>query len=649
MAMLTRSAPYYPALDGLRGAGISVMLLYHLDLGVGSGAFLALSMFFTLSGFLIGSQLLDAQLHRGGIDFRRFWERRIRRLMPASTLALLAAALYTGLLARPDEVPAFSGDIVASLFYVPNWRFVVTGQTYEAMFITPSPVQHFWSLGVEEQFYVALPLMIALLVGRGHVRRFVVVLVVLIASSTAWMAALRAPGSSLGHAYYGTDARAAELLVGVLLGLWVGGTRMLDGERTKLTLNVLGGISLLAMLILWNTTSETQLWFYRGGALGYSSICAAIMLACLVGGPVARLLSLRPLTYLGDVSYGLYVYHWPIYLAIDRADLTACGHVAAILKLGSTLAVAIASYHLVERPIRSRRALIGPRQWWAPPVAMAIVLSASLVLVGLRAEEGPPLELRTVDVGGVTHGAREIFASPRGPDTRPRVLLAGNSLATGVGLGLQQWGDETGLAEVEVWSVPGCGLLQRPIRRKNPLKAEKAERMTARCRELNDALSDWPGHPPDIVVLLFGGRDLGPGTIDEDGGPTQPGDAIFDDRLVERYTEVADHFIDLGAHVVWLTFPCADRERNRSREPISLESPIIRHYNDALLPRVHASRPGTTSVLDLERHVCPREAFEATIGGVQNARPDGTHFSAEGGRALADWLGPAVLEASGAR
>jgi len=178
---------YQPALDGLRGVAVAGVIAFHL--GHLSGGFLGVDLFFTLSGYLITRLLLVERAAKGGVDLKRFWTRRARRLLPALYALLVATAVYAAWFARPDELEGIRGGGLSALVYVANWWAIVTGDGYWDLFTTPSPLEHLWSLSIEEQFYVVWPVAVVLLLGAAlKVRRLLVVSVVAAVASTALMA-----------------------------------------------------------------------------------------------------------------------------------------------------------------------------------------------------------------------------------------------------------------------------------------------------------------------------------------------------------------------------------------------------------------------------------------------------------------------------
>src|SRR4051794_22023292 len=351
--------PYLPALDGLRGLAVGAVLIFHADLGLLPGGHLGVSVFFTLSGFLITALLLVERSRDGQIQLARFWRHRARRLVPAMLVCLPLAALVVHESPGPVRSGVL-GDAVASAGWVANWRFILHHDTYADLFSTPSPFQHFWSLGVEEQFYVAFPLLLLLVLGRSGAMRgrrlLTVVLAVLTVASTLELTRLNASGDAFSRAYYGTDGRIAELLVGALLALaLVQGDRLRElGARARAAVTVAGIVGAAGLGYGLATVGTADALLYRGGFLAVA-LCSAAVIAAAVqpGSPVARVLSAPPLVLLGVISYGVYLFHWPVYLLVtgDNTGQTGVGLLGIRLLL--TLALAAASYGILERPVRS--------------------------------------------------------------------------------------------------------------------------------------------------------------------------------------------------------------------------------------------------------------------------------------------------------
>jgi peptidoglycan/LPS O-acetylase OafA/YrhL len=348
--------PYRPALDGLRALAVLAVLLYHLSPATLPGGLLGVDLFFVLSGYLITGLLLAEWAAGGRIDLARFWLRRARRLLPA-VYVLLAALLAVAVLRLPDEAVRLRGDAAAAFVYVMNWHQIVGEQSYFAAIGRPSLFQHLWSLAIEEQFYLVWPLLLLVLLRWGR-RLLLPVAIAGTIASTIWMAHLYHAGSDPSRVYYGTDTRAAALLVGALLAAlgfprwWPAGS----SRGGRLLLDGLGLVALAALVACARWLDPATPLLYRGGFL-VVSLTAALLIAAVLQ-PGARLLpwllAQRPLVAVGKRSYGLYLWHWPV-IVLTRPGLDVPLHGPALLglRLGMMALLTELSYRLVEQPVRS--------------------------------------------------------------------------------------------------------------------------------------------------------------------------------------------------------------------------------------------------------------------------------------------------------
>jgi peptidoglycan/LPS O-acetylase OafA/YrhL len=367
----TRRAPdpspkfeYQPALDGLRALAVLGVLLYHAGVSWAPGGFLGVDAFFVLSGFLITSLLVDEWRKRGRIDFRAFWARRARRLLPALVLVVIAVGVYALFVARPDELERIRGDTFGSLLYVANWRQLFES-SYFAQLSTPSPLRHTWSLGIEEQWYLVWPLALVLVLRVTAGRRWAVIGVTtaLAIGSAVLMAVLFDPGGDPSRVYYGTDTRAQALLLGAALAVLLARPRQRSRRRRRrpasgaaslIGLECVGIVAVVYLGWLWTHVADTSTWLYTGGFLIEGLAVAALIAAATrpyspILGPV---LSLAPLRAIGWISYGLYLWHWPVYVYLTPARTGLDDAQLLVVRLAVTFALALASYRLVEQPIR---------------------------------------------------------------------------------------------------------------------------------------------------------------------------------------------------------------------------------------------------------------------------------------------------------
>jgi peptidoglycan/LPS O-acetylase OafA/YrhL len=514
-----RRLTHLHALDGVRGLAVIGVLFFHGGFDWAKGGWLGVSVFFTLSGFLITNLLLAEWARERTISLRAFWGRRFRRLLPAAIVCLLLVALYGQLVGTPQQLHNLRGDMLAALGYVANWRFLLADVSYGELFSAPSPLQHFWSLAIEEQFYVLYPLLVLGMLKVGGRRGLGWLLGIAIAGSIAWGLVL----SDIDRIYYGTDTRMAELLAGGLLALWWSRPRV-DATRAPARSNlttVVGVLGLVGTIALWPFVAETSKWVTDGVLPLQALLSVMIIVGASETGPVARVLAVRPLVAIGAVSYGLYLFHWPLFLWLDAERVHLTGVPLFLVRIAATTAVTIASYVLVEQPIRRRRVLVrlpvALGAWaggFVVTIAAALVVTATLPAITLAHADLQASD-RTVDV---TEGkdVPTVVGAPRS------VMMIGDSgfydLAPGLAAMYRQMGSD--IVDV-TW--PGFGFTRPEFTWRD----------------------DWPGliaeHDPQLVLVISGGWD----------------ETFVKDKGAARYDEVVDEAITLltagGAKVLWLS------------------------------------------------------------------------------------------------
>jgi peptidoglycan/LPS O-acetylase OafA/YrhL len=396
--------PYSPALDGLRALAVIAVLIYHAGLHWLPGGFLGVEVFFTISGYLITSLLLSEWRATDRINLGQFWLRRARRLLPALYLVVVCSLVFA-VLFLPDEVAKLRADALASFAYVINWYLIFSQQSYFEAVGRPSLLRHLWSLAVEEQFYLMWPLIFVLTMTRFRKRTVLVGVAVAALISMALMAVLYAPSADPSRVYYGTDTRASGILIGVALAfIWTPGKS--QGRRIdKLPFDLIGVLAFGALVLCGLFISEFDDFLYRGGFI-LTAISTAVLIAAVVhprGKRIAAVLGSSALVWIGLRSYGIYLWHWPVFmLTRPQLDVSLDGPALLAVRLGLTLALAVLSYHLLETPIRtgalgrSWRALQqaeGPQRRqlglrWAGVAAVLVVFSIVLGSSVVRAQ--PP-------------------------------------------------------------------------------------------------------------------------------------------------------------------------------------------------------------------------------------------------------------------
>jgi len=621
---------YIPALDGFRGVAVLAVCLYHGGVGWVGGGYLGVDAFFVLSGFLITALLVTEERATGVIDRRAFWTRRARRLLPALALVLLAVAAYAAFAADAVELARLRRDALATVAYVANWGQIVTHTSYFEQFAAPSMLRHTWSLAIEEQFYLLWPVVVLLALRRPRGRRFLVpgCLIGAVASAM-WMAILFDPDRDPSRVYFGTDTRAQSLLVGAALGAMLARRRpSAPGLRT---LHRLAPVAALGLAVMWATTADTATWLYRGGFLLAAGL-VAVVLASVVDprhpGPVGRALAWAPLRGLGIISYGVYLWHWPVYVFVNPDRTGIDGTALLVVRLAVTLAIATASYAFVEQPIRA-----GTFRIRRPRVALpagAVVLVGALVLATAGSV---PTEFRPASAGAIE-------AAPTTVPAAPRVMIVGDSVAYSLAPGLRAEADRRGW---RLWNVavPGCGL-----------SSDVGDHWDGVGWRLHEDRCDppwrarWPlqvaAFRPDVVVMLVGTQDIFDRRIN---GQVVEFDTLAGTLLARADLDEAISVLSAGgARVVVLTTPYHvlgwPMRIDESRS--SMYAPWTDRYNSIQRSAVDASG-GRAEIRDLNRLIGPDGVWTDTVAGIRVRNRDRMHLSPEGAAFVADWLAPTLI------
>jgi peptidoglycan/LPS O-acetylase OafA/YrhL len=474
---------HLPALSGLRALAVLGVLAYHLQLGWASGGYLGVDLFFVLSGFLISTLLLEEWVATGTINLPGFWSRRARRLLPALFLVVLALALYVvcnAAFGGPGanaliDLSALRGDAISTLFYVNNWHAIYAHQSYFAQFSTPSPLQHTWSLAIEEQFYLVWPLILLLLLRLSrrswrHIGLGVTVAVGM--ASSVLMAILFHPGGDPTRIYYGTDSRLFDLMAGATVA-FLAAARPQPNPRARRTLHVAAPLAAVGLGVCWVTsgtgTGLPRDWMFNGGFLLCAFLGAVIVAdARLVEpGPLGRILAAPPLHFLGTISYGIYLWHWPIFVYLTGARTGLSALPLNLIRIAATLVIATASYYLVERRLR-RASLSGWLRLWAAPAAgVATAIAMVVATVPAVADPGTvvgtshrpaPTTLAVAGSGGYASETPITLADPPSVLHPLRVMLLGDSVMHDASYGITAALQATGEVTVSTHTIDGFGL-----------------------------------------------------------------------------------------------------------------------------------------------------------------------------------------------
>jgi peptidoglycan/LPS O-acetylase OafA/YrhL len=397
-----RNQRYMPGLDGLRAIAVLAVIAFHLEFSWAPGGLLGVGIFFTLSGYLITDILLSQLSRIGRIKLGGFWLARARRLLPA-LFVMLALVLAWVTIFGPAQTQQFRDSVVSAVFYVNNWQQIFGDVSYFARFEAPGPLNHLWSLAVEEQFYIVWPFLLLLLTKvirepelPGGVRpKLAMWTLGLGLVSAILMAVIYKSGTDPSRVYYGTDTRAFELLFGAALAM-VWPSRRLSRKITPQARKTLDGLGVLGLvviaLMIWQT-SELDSFLYRGGFVLLSLAVVLVLMAAT--HPACRLgvfLGVRPLRWVGVRSYGIYLWHAPIIVLTNPSDHPGPSFTRAVLQVAAIFAVSALSWKFIEEPIRHgavgrffarRRA----RGWgwttFSPPGRAAIIGSVVVLIAAV--------------------------------------------------------------------------------------------------------------------------------------------------------------------------------------------------------------------------------------------------------------------------
>lgn len=627
---------YQPALDGLRAVAVLAVMAYHGGVAWMGGGLLGVDIFFVLSGYLVTSLMLNEHARTATIRLGSFWARRARRLAPGLAVLLLGVSAYVYWGGASISASRVRGDAIATLLYVANWHYILAAQNYFVRYGAPSPLLHTWSLAVEEQFYLIWPPLCLVVLRKWGLRAVGRVAAGLALASATLCAALFAGGASIDRLYYGTDTRSQALMVGALLAV-IFARRVPSGSPARL-----GGIGAVAAVVLaWclTTVDGTGPFLYLGGFL-VVSVATAAVIAASVGAPhglISRALSWRPARYVGRISYGLYLYHWPLFLFLTQARTGAGGYALLALRFAATFAVAALSYHLLEAPIRrgvlpwSRPRGLPSALWkvLAPACAVGLIVTAVLVATAPRTPSAhamdaiaPPPPPSYVAPGGAT------------PADPVRALLIGDSLAVTLGEGLgvdsQAWG-----VSLSNESALGCDL--DPDTTIDVMgTVSKAPQGCPHWRSTWKRLVDDTN--PDVVVVLLGRWE----TVDRYWGGkwTTVGHRAFDAHLRSELSDIVDICSERGAKVAFLTLPYVKQTTVQpDGQPWDMNLPSRTVAYNADVASVVAANPSKAAVINLNALLDPAGRYTSFIDGVRVRSTDDEHISKAGG----EWLRPKLL------
>jgi peptidoglycan/LPS O-acetylase OafA/YrhL len=642
-----------PALDGLRAIAVALVLIGHGGIPAVGGGFIGVDIFFVLSGFLITSLLLDELGRTGRIDLTGFWIRRARRLLPALVLMVLTVGAARELLPN-QALTGLRNDAIAAFAWMANWRFVAQKTDYFTQGAPPSPLQHTWSLGVEEQYYLVWPVLLVavalLLAARakhyfqratvGDVRFVIFLIAAAGALASAAAAIVFVSATTRDRIYFGTDTRAQALLVGaaasaLLVRDWPSMNRgwcMIRSRWGRRTARLLPLIGLGGLAAVTHFASGTVGEFRHGLLIGVA--IAAVLVVAPVAmeqrGLIARVLALPPLVWLGTISYGVYLWHWPIFLALNGERTGWSGFPLFAARCSATVVLAAASYWLIEQPIRRWR----PSRVPLLPLAAAAVASAAAVTLmvipvgtgpGLREPGLPPGVSAVAAVSPSPAGG--IRPGPRDPHRPFTVSVFGDSIGW---TWMHYLPPTPGFAFLD-HTVIGCSLVRgTPYRYLGHTLEQRSECDSWPIRWATQVGQDQP----DVALLIIGRWE----TVDRvnEGQWTHIGDPTFDAYLNGELERALNIVSASGVRVVVASVPYSrGGEKPDGRLYPEDQPDRVNQWNTML--RNTVSHHPNVQILDLNKKLCPDGVYTAKVDGIK-VRSDGVHLTPEGVKWLTPWL-----------
>jgi len=677
---------HLPALDGVRGFAVTIVLLYHHSVTWMTGGELTVSMFFTLSGFLI-TRLMVAEWGRSGtISLRTFYDRRVRRLFPASFAVLLAVVVVWTVFAGEGRY-LNPWEWFGGLSYYENIYLQSAGKDYASLFGLGNPVQHLWSLSLEEQVYLVFPVVMLLLMRRSRARRtawitFGVLTALALGAialgayyegnSPVWsqLPGLDAACSGRSCAYYATEVRVGEFLMGasfaVLWAVWAKVPVVVEALQRP-ALRTLGWPVIIGAYIVWFTFGAWNRFgdhFFPTVVFLNGLLTLAIIAWAHADGGMTRFLSWKPLAWLGHVTYTVYLVHWPVFmfwesrnvdpdlprLRVPFTDWVTVDHFWMFLvKAGTTFAIVTILYYGLENPVRQRRLWAG-RRLYAWLGAMAVVGTiVAFVGDGRRSERSEnvltslneqALELQREALAALPEVPADApNTAPNDPELPARVLMVGDSQAWVLASGLDEWESTNGVDLVPSPGV-GCGIGENT--RIRYLGLDVPERPG--CTAWRDALpAIATKFRPNVVVIVGGTADLSDRVLPGDDDWSHIGTARYDEWLHAEFAEFVESVASPGTPVVWLTVPDVNPPyiAGETGQPPFAESDPARtdRYNELI--REYATGDPRVTVVEFG------DAVKAHAGGQfePKMRPDGAHIDLKYAPELVDVIDAAIREA----
>ncbi|MEN3123097.1 acyltransferase family protein [Janibacter sp. LM] len=636
--MTNRPVPggHRPPLDGLRGISVIAIVLFHAEVAWVHGGYWAVNVFFIVSGYLITGLLLKEHDRWGTVDLVTFYVRRAKRLLPALVTSVVAIAVASRWIMGESMPDTTRGDALSSLFYVANWRFIFTGQSYFEQFGEASPFRHMWTLAIEEQYYLFFPMLLlglmAVLRTRWRVTFGLVIFIALSAGIMWWLAPTG--GADASRVYYGTDTRMQDIFSGCALALAVWAARRRDLVRIarhRTALEMMGGAGLVG-LVAALLFMKLDAWAYPWGYLLFNTGFVVLVLAMvelLPDGGLARAMSWRPLVWVGQLSYSLYLWHWPVIVFLNDERTGLDGVPLLALRLGVSLPLAAASYYLVENPVRRGRIskLLTPSR-----TGLAFVIAIAVSTVAVSASYSGITGAPSVATG---EAKRVTPTESSGSGEGTNLLIVGDSV--GFALGYDFPHDEFPQVNPTAQVRFGCGTAVQHLAVNGAQQNSGAAECEGMFEEWKQASVDTH---PDVVVWSLGGWEVFDHVVD--GKIVSPGSPGYAAHLTQRLDDgLASLPQDVPVYIP--NVPCYHQKEfevdGQDLAPDRNDAQRSKDVNTVLT--AFADKHAQVHVVDTYSWLCPSGSYQDTIDG-KKLRKDGVHYNADGARAFWEWMMPQI-------
>jgi len=669
-----------PRLDGIRALAVLLVLFFHGGFSWAGGGFFGVDVFFVLSGFLITGLLLSEFAQTATLRLGRFWVHRIRRLMPALLALLVVVGLWAEFCAPSNSLHQTRVDALSSLFYVNNWNLAHGTQGYFAALSSaiPRPLLHTWSLSIEEQFYLIWPVVVLIVLKLTRSLRllFAIALTGAVASAVE-MALLIHGGVNQARVYYGTDTRSQAVLIGAALAVLLSHPlRKVTDRPQRVTLSLVrpialspiakrllslaGALSFLGLLLLATQVNDQTVWFYHGGFFLFSVI-TAVLIASVVLLPEARwasFLELRPVRYIGAISYGLYLWHWPLFLFLNHGRTGLSGVALFTLRVACTFLVAALSLKFLEMPIR-RGSLRGLPA--AGVLVGSILLIASLLIAAtaegsVTSQSASSRQLERLiaaanshDSAAYTNDGMQALVPTMGPaGTGPeRLLVLGDSEAAFLSAGLDGVASHAGLAYAQD-GVMGCGFLNSPSRLSGTLHSGNAglrgsaPDIVPCTTQLTRWVADVDAFHPDVILVVNGSMEVRDHA--QNGRWVNILNPEFSRLERQEIQASVTALKPSGATIVLTTAPYYHQPEQLDGSPWPEDDPArVRTYN-RIVEEIAAANAPQVKVLDINKILDPTGVFAPTFQGAPYFMDDGIHLNSTGATLLSKQIIPQLSE-----